>query len=49
MITERLQRALDRGWIAPSAVEDSRRVLMQLDANKATEMEAMFGKAAGDS
>eukprot|EP00955_Chlamydomonas_euryale_P105368 365632-Chlamydomonas_euryale.AAC.32 len=47
MVTERLARALERGWVAPRAVEAARRVQQQLEGSKQESMEATFGRAAG--
>lgn len=49
MVTERLARALERGWVAPAVVEEARRVQQELESSKQESMEATFGRAAGSA
>ena len=48
-VTDRLQRALDRGWIAKGLVEEAKRVQKALEDCQQKEMEAAFGRVAGAS
>jgi hypothetical protein len=47
MVSERLQRALERGWVAREAVGEARKVVKDLENRKQRSMEEAFGTAAG--
>lgn len=47
MVTERLKRALDQGWVAPEAVEEAQLLYRSLEEAKQKHMEETYGRAAG--
>ncbi len=49
MVTERLQRAVERGWVAKGVAEEARQVCEALEVSKQQHMEAAFGRPAGSA
>ena len=47
MVTQRLQKAIDKGWVAKEMVEEAKRVTVVLETMQQEDMEATFGKAMG--
>ena len=47
MVTERLKRALDQGWVAREAVEEAQLLCRSLEEAKQKHMEETYGRAAG--
>ncbi|GAX77531.1 hypothetical protein CEUSTIGMA_g4975.t1 [Chlamydomonas eustigma] len=47
MATERLERAVERGWVAPSLLDHAKQVHKFLADSKKADMEAAFGVASG--
>jgi hypothetical protein len=48
MASERLERAVNRGWVAPSLSDHAKQVHELLAASKKAELEAAFGVVAGE-
>ena len=47
MVTQRLQKAIDKGWVAKELVGEAKRVQAALETRQMEDMEAIFGRAEG--
>ena len=49
MVTQRLQKAIEKGWVAKEQMEEAKYVCAVLEARQQEDMEATFGRAEGKS
>ena len=49
MVTQRLKKAIEKGWVAKEQMEEANRVWRALETRQQEDMEATFGIAEGKS